>query len=233
MSEQQEELYDGNTPEDRLVRYKWALIGEDLEEGPARAEALYAAALLALSDLLESHGISDVHQRNIVMGNGLVPGPFGILGHSARFEDWVTELRLLPMRLLDQELPPIETYSDRYLCEVFDLALPDDSEHGTDCLDSEQAEHRCDVSFACPAKIAREVGLRWLSVLVFDMRTYEKVDETAEAKTARLNIKNLSHRLKLYELVDDEALEAVVTEMNRVTNDLFGMTQPPKHKRAD
>lgn len=232
MSEQHEEFRDGPSPEDRLIRYKWALTDEDAQAGEERAEAIYATALLALGAVLEAHGIGDAHERNIILGR-LVPGPFNIQGEGAKFKDWLIELQLLPMQLLDKELPPIESYSERYLTEAFATALPEGSEHGGDCMNSELEGSACDKAATCPARVTSEIGLRQLGILVFDLHTYERSQDMTDVRHIEGSIDHLSYRLKHYGLVNERALGVIMGEMNKVANDFFTAILRPNHRKPD
>ena len=231
MSERSESYYDGTTPSDRLVRYKWSLSGEDSRIGEERADDLYAAALLKLDDLLESQGVTSSHERNVILG-GLVPGPFEIYGTGDTFDDWLVALRLIPVRLLQKEFPQLENYTSRYITELFDTALPEGTKHGADCIGSDPEREACDKSDACPARVLREVSLKQLGLLIFDRHTYDKSD-TADLEHVNDMIDSLSHHLTNYELIDERTLVVITDEMNKVARDFFVAISEPRHRRED
>jgi len=230
MTEHQEELYEGNTPEERLIQYKWAITELDIEGGNSDAEEIYRNAILKLSDLLESHVINDAHRRSVLMGQ-FVPGPFfGRVGGEG-FDDWLRHLRLIPIRLLDQELPPIEKYTDWYLCEAFATALSEDPSHRAACIASGNNES-CSSSENCPARVVHAVGLRQLEVLFFALYTCDP-EETEDIERVQEAIANLSHRLKLYNLADDETLNGVKYEMFEASADFFKAIHRSQHNESD
>lgn len=230
MSEQHEALYDGDTPYDKLIRYRWTVTDLDIEGDDSDAETIYKNALVSLGSLLEAHGVSDARLRNVLMGQ-FVPGPFvGNVGGEG-FDDWLRRLRLIPLRLLDHEIPPIEEYTDSYLCEVFATALHEDLSHGAACIFLGEGE-TCSSSSTCPARVAHEVGLRQLGILFFDLNAYEP-DDTGNIERAQTAITNLSYRLKLYNLADDRTLDIVKSEMHVASADFFKAIRRPQHKKSD
>lgn len=231
MSERSESHYDGTTPSDRLVRYKWSLSGEDSRIGEERADDLYATALLKLDDLLESQGVGSSHERNVILG-GVVPGPYDLYGGSSRFDDWLDMLRLIPVRLLQREFPQLESYTTRYITELFDTALPEDSKHGMNCIGSDPEREACDKADVCPARVLREVSLRQLGLLIFDRHTYDK-SATSDLEHVNDMIDGFSYHLTNYRLIDERTLVVITDEMNTVAHDFFVAISEPRHRRED
>jgi len=232
MSEQNEGLSDGRTPEDRLISYKWALSDDDAQAGEDRAEAIYSAALLRLDDLLDTLGVSDPHERNVVLGR-IVPGPYDNYGEGKSFDEWFVQLQLLPVLLLDKGQPPIEAYTPQYLCEVFDTVLPGQTEHGSGCMSDSTEGDACNKASVCPARVTGRIGLRQLGLLVFDLHTYDETTDTADIKRVEENIDVLSYWLKQYGLFSETTLRIVTDEMNKVAKDFFVVIARPQHRRPD
>lgn len=233
MSEHQENLHDSNTPEDKLIRYRWLLSAgnEGLESLDGDVEQLYRGAILGLQDLLEAHGITAPVRRDAIIGE-LLPGPFDLRG--LEFDDWMIQLRLAPVRLLDRELPPLETYTGEYLREVFATALSGEADHSAQrCTDGEPIDKvECATSLTCPALVTRGITLRRLGVLFFDLHTYDKsqandIERTEEA------IQALSFSLTRYELIDDMTIGIIRSEMNKAAQDFFSAIATPRHRRTD
>lgn len=229
MSERKGEHYDENTPEDRLTRYRWALSRLD-EAGPELidTEKVYVDAILGMGAVLEALGIDDPHQRNIILGS-VVPGPFDM--RLRNFDDWLVDLRLMPLRLIDKEVPPLESYTARYLMEAFATALDEEPSHGADCMGEEGGG--CTAATSCPAKVAAEIGLRQLGLLVFDQQTLVLPQDMPDVKRGQDNIAQLVRELDHYGLAEEVEVQIAINEMDRLANDILRAIIKPKHRKQE
>lgn len=202
MESSPERKADFDAAAEKVRRYR-AGIKYEVERGIVDALTPYRRAMFDIDELLESLGI--YHNRSEITQK-VIPLP---PANDEAMSDWLSQLRLAPLRLLDLEVPPVDQpeMSDRYMSQLFLSALDQHEPHDEGCLMMDDDSRECVHARICPMREVRRISLRGLQVLYMTKVAYKSVPQSEEYKAIDHRIGLVFANLTHYGIYHDDDLD--------------------------
>jgi len=148
--------FDDHTPEGVVARI--GLFLNSLErDGEAAADATYSSVLLKTKDLFDAAGGLEFARFEAIAGE-VIPPAYG--ESHMPFADWCELMRLVPMRMLNKNVPDREALTPGYIDTLMETTFSQEPRHGSDCMlvpNQEGNEYICNNAWHCPAKASRRI----------------------------------------------------------------------------
>lgn len=207
------EWYHRETPAAALGRYRYGLMEslEDADDGLS-LEAMYRRAILDLVTLLERTDAAGEQHGEVL--RKVVPEAGGYSSEELGLAEWCRQLRMAPLRLLNNSVISLPELGNDGVSELFRLALDDETHHvihrGVEAVSD---EHGCESALTCPARYLKSVMFRECQLLYLSIFSHDRPAEYPGLVNDMSLVTHLRDEMDKYGLVSPQEFRVYQQQM--------------------